>query len=174
MIGDQIPAGLEVEVDSLPAIRQDYLVRLGICETLLEGCFWTALGPARPVEVDPEQRADQEGPAAAPAQQEVPAPQPPAPRTMGERVERVEAEIRVMRESLDGQRADLAVMRRDMSWLVSSVSRLMGRQGLSHDLPDGTHVEASAVYERRVRRRTDLAETSGAQADDAAPDQHAA
>ena len=68
---------------------------------------------------------------------------------------------------------DLAEIRRDMSWLVSSVSRLMGRQGLSHDLPDGTRVEASAIYERRVRRRTDEASTSGARADDVTPDQHA-
>ena len=65
-------------------------------------------------------------------------------------------------------------MRRDLSWLIGGVSRLMGRKGLSHDLPDGTHVEDSEVYERRVRRRTDMAETSGARADDAAQDQHAA
>ena len=140
----------------MPVLGQDYLVRLGICEMLLGGCFWTALGPARQVEVDQEQAADQEGPAAAPAQEEVPAPQPPAARMVSQRVERVEAEIR-----------------RDMRWLVSGVSRLMGRQGLSHDLPDGTHAEASAIYECRVRRRTDEAGTSVARADDVTPDQHA-
>ena len=74
VIGDEIPAGLEIEVVSLPFIGQYYLVRLGICETIMGGCFWTALGPVRQVEVEPEQGVDQEAPAAAPAQEEVPAP----------------------------------------------------------------------------------------------------
>ena len=37
VIGDEIPAGLEIEVDSLPVLGQDYLVRLGICEVILGG-----------------------------------------------------------------------------------------------------------------------------------------
>ena len=85
----------------------------------------------------------------------------------------MEAEVRMMRESLERQGMELAEVRRDVRWLVDGVSRLMARQGLSHDLPYGTHVEAAAIYERRVRRRTDEASTSGARVDDVTPDQHA-
>ena len=61
---------------------------------------------------------------------------------------------------------------RDLGWLVSGVSRLMARQGLSHERPDGTHVDAAAIYERRTRRRIDEACTSGAHVDDVTADQH--
>ena len=47
VIGDEIPAGLEVEVDSLPILGQYYLVRLGICEMIMRGCRWDLLGQWR-------------------------------------------------------------------------------------------------------------------------------
>ena len=79
----------------------------------------------------------------------------------------------MMRESLDRQRAGIAEIRRDVGWLVDGVSSLMARQGLSHDLPNGAHVDAAAIYERRTRRRINEASTSGAHVNDVPTDQHA-
>ena len=130
-----------------------------------------SLGPVRPVEVEPEQGVDQEAPAAVPAQEEAHAPPPPVGRTMGQRVERVEHELRGLRDMVDGVRADVGVVRRDVGWIVESISQIMVNDGINHHLPDGRYIRGMATYGRRVRRRTDEASTSGTHSDDVTPDQ---
>ena len=158
VIGAEIPAGLEVIVARLPVIDRDYLVRLGICQVAAGGHFWAALGPARAAGPEAEQGGPQGPPAAAPAHQEepqAPVPPPVPVRTMGQRVDAVEGELRALRGIVDG-------MRRDSEWLVMSVSRLLEQQGITHTRPDGTHVAGVTLgYTRRVRPRTDDASTSG-------------
>ena len=156
MIGAEIPAGLEVVMTSLPIIDRDYLVRLGICQLAMGEYVWVALGPARAAGPEAEQGGPQGPPAAAPAHQEepqAPVPPPVPVRTMGQRLDAVEGELRALR--------------RDSEWVVMSVSRLLEQQGITHTRPDGTEVAGvTRAYERRVRQRTDGASTSGTHPDD--------
>ena len=72
---------------------------------------------------------------------------------------------------VDGVRADVGVVRRDVGWIVESISRIMVNDGVNHHLSDGSYIRGMFTYGRRVRRRTDGASTSGTHSDDVTPDQ---
>lgn len=170
VLGGEDPVGFEVDVTRLLVIDADYLVtRLGICNPIMGSYYWVPLGPARQVVDDPEQEDPQGAPAAAPAQEEpeVPPPPPPVPRTIGQRVERVEVQLRSLRGVVDGSRADIDVVRRDIGWLVGSISQILENAGINHHRPDGTFFRGMRRYSRlptrRVRPRMDDASTSGTQ-----------
>lgn len=169
MLGDDDPVDFQVDVARLPLIDTDFLVtRLGICEMIMGACVWVQLGPARQDGAEPEQEDPHRVPAAAPAQERPHMPPPPAPRTIGQRVDMVEEELRALRGVVDGARADVAVVRRDIGWLVGSITQILVNDGIDHHSPDGTLVRGMRRYSRlptrgtrRVRPRTDDASTSG-------------
>ena len=82
-----------------------------------------------------------------------------------QKIERVEEELRSLSGVVDGARADIDVIRRDIGWLVGSVSQILENDGVNHHRPNGTFVRGMRRYSRlptrRVRPRMDEASTLG-------------
>ncbi|GKE44445.1 hypothetical protein Tco_1471729, partial [Tanacetum coccineum] len=77
-------------------------------------------------------------------------------------IARLEEEVHDMREALQGQREVLDSMARDFSrfstWIVTSLARLMDRDGV----PYTRYSESPVEYQRRTKQSTDEPSTSTA------------
>ncbi|GKA76960.1 hypothetical protein Tco_0783421, partial [Tanacetum coccineum] len=102
---------------------------------------------------------------ADPTPMQVPQPQPPAPRTMPQRIARLEEEVQELRRSIIGLLGDVDRSITDQgmftTWMVSCITQLMDASGRTYQAFDNTLVGSSQLpYQRRTRRRTDDASTS--------------
>ncbi|GJU38500.1 hypothetical protein Tco_1191457 [Tanacetum coccineum] len=107
----------------------------------------------------------------------VQAPPPPAlqPRTMSQRIERVEEEVHDLRRDGVGLRGVVesftTKQSRVSTWLISCMTQLMDASGQTYQPFDSTLVGSSWLsFQRRVRPRTGNASTSAAPHTDAQPD----
>ncbi|GJY38638.1 hypothetical protein Tco_0425002 [Tanacetum coccineum] len=140
--------GLTVVVYNLPMIDMDELVKLWICDRL--GDTWALVARA------PEKQQAPQAPSAA-----------PGPRTMPQRIQRLEEEVCGVRESLAEQRVLLGRMSSEQSrlssWVADNITQLLNQSGESYVRFDGRiMVTSHASYQRRTRRRTEGANTSAA------------
>ncbi|GJZ24639.1 hypothetical protein Tco_0562098 [Tanacetum coccineum] len=100
------------------------------------------------------------------------APPPPlaAARTIPQRMVRLEEDVHEIRETLAKQRKVISMMAHDFSryctWTTTSLTRMMDRIGMTYT----SYSQTPREYTRRVRRRTDGANTSAAQQDPQQPD----
>ncbi|GJW61471.1 hypothetical protein Tco_0110806 [Tanacetum coccineum] len=107
-----------------------------------------------------------EGAQAIPTPVQAPQPPPPAPqhRTMSQRIERLEEEVREMRQSIVGLRgvveSSITEQTRVSTWMISCMTQLMDASGCTYQAFDSTHVGSSRLpNQRRVRPRTGDANT---------------
>ncbi|GKB28617.1 hypothetical protein Tco_0868018 [Tanacetum coccineum] len=111
----------------------------------------------------------------APAQ--VPSPPPPAlqPRTMPQRIKRIEEETRNLRHDVVGLREVVESFTTEQSrvstWLISYMTQLMDAIGHTYQAFDGTLIGSSRMpYQRHVRPKTGDANTSAVPHTDDQPD----
>ncbi|GKD62892.1 hypothetical protein Tco_1305000 [Tanacetum coccineum] len=134
---------------------------------------WVAPAPERQqVAVAGAHEADEAGSAVDKGAQEVPAPAQappptPQPRTMSYRIDRIEEEIRELRQSVVGLRgvvkSSITEQNRVSTSMISCMTLLMDANGCTYQVFDSTFVGSSRLpYQRRVRPRTGDASTSAA------------
>ncbi|GKE63829.1 hypothetical protein Tco_1514196 [Tanacetum coccineum] len=139
-----------------------------------EGLRGLQAAAAGALEVDKADQATEEvvweipGPAQAP-------PPAPQPRTMSQRIKRLEEEVHDLRRIVVGMRGDIASFTTEQSrvstWLISCMTQLMDASGQTYQPFDNTLVGSSGLsFRRRVRPRTGDASTSAAPHTDAQPD----
>ncbi|GKB77708.1 integrase, catalytic region, zinc finger, CCHC-type containing protein [Tanacetum coccineum] len=154
--------GLNVVVHDLTMIDMDELVRLHICERLLDIPTWVAMGPerqhvgasARAAHVDPEvvKEGVQADPAPAEAGQAPQAPlaAAPAPRTIPQRLLRFKEEVNGLRDSIGEQRVMLDGMSRDFArfttWVVGRLRQLLDASGVTYPRHD-TYYHFDVYYD---------------------------
>ncbi|GJT51605.1 hypothetical protein Tco_0977762 [Tanacetum coccineum] len=141
LVSDQGLRGLLVVTSELPLIDLDELGRLNICLRVGNTWAWA------------------------------PQPPPPAPRTIQQRVSRLEEEVQELRRSIVGLRGDVVRPITDQSrfitWMVSCMTQLMDASSHTYQAFDSTLVGSSQLpYQRRTRRRTSDASTSAPQQPD--------
>ncbi|GJR78516.1 hypothetical protein Tco_0149301 [Tanacetum coccineum] len=126
LVSDQGLRGLSVVASELPLIDLHELERLNICLRVGDTWSWVAPGP--------ERQSD----AAAPQ------PPPPAPRTIQQRVSRLEEEVQELRQSIVGLRGDVARLITDQSRfstrMISCMTQLMDASGRTYQAFDSTLV----------------------------------
>ncbi|GJW87349.1 hypothetical protein Tco_0162689 [Tanacetum coccineum] len=121
LVSDEGLRGLQVVTRELPLIDLHELGRLNICTRYGDTWAWVAQGPERQqATVTGAHEADEAGPNAeevAPkipvlvptlAQEPPPPPPSPQPRTMSQRIERLEDEVHDLRRDVMGLRGDVA------------------------------------------------------------------
>ncbi|GKB19591.1 hypothetical protein Tco_0853514 [Tanacetum coccineum] len=139
------------------------LVRLQICVDLDDTWSWVPTGPAKQ-EGDAGGVAEEAlvAPGGGDEDEEMPHAMPSPPRTQGERIAQLEENVHGMREVLQGQREVLDSMARDLSrltiWIVTSLSRMMDRAGVTYM----RYFKSLVEYQRHTRQRIDDASTSAA------------
>ncbi|GJW90758.1 hypothetical protein Tco_0168311 [Tanacetum coccineum] len=118
-----------------------------------------------------------EGDQAILAPVQVPQPPPPVlqPQTTSQRIDRLEEEVREMRQSIVGLRgvfeSFITEQTRVSTWLISCMTQLMDASGHTYQAFDSTLVSSSRLsYERRVRPMTGDASTFAAPLTDYQPD----
>ncbi|GJY48159.1 hypothetical protein Tco_0438115 [Tanacetum coccineum] len=145
LVSDQGLRGLSVVVSELLVIDLHELARLNICSRFGDTWAWVAPGPERQqaaAAVAP--RATEDAPAADEGAQVVPAPvqapQPPLPaslpRTMSQRIDRLEEEVRELRQSVMGLRgvieSSITEQTRVSNWMISCMTQLMDASGRTY------------------------------------------
>ncbi|GJV01840.1 hypothetical protein Tco_1335409 [Tanacetum coccineum] len=138
LVGDQGLRGLTVVVSELPVIDLHELGRLNICVRFGDTWAWVAPGPERQQAVAAGAHGAAEGgPTAdegtlavlAPVQAPQSPPPVPQPRTMWQRIDRLEEEVREMRQSVVGLRgvveSSITMQTRVSTWLISYMTQLM-------------------------------------------------
>ncbi|GJU14201.1 hypothetical protein Tco_1136597 [Tanacetum coccineum] len=173
VITKEILRGSIVVVRDLTMINMDELVRLRICERLGNVWAWVALGLKRQKDVAANHEILEEGVQAdlTPVQAPQAPPATPTPKTMPQRVLRLEEEVCRLRESFGEQPVVVDMMSRDLSrfttWAVGCLGQLLDVSGVTYLRYKESHVP----YQRRVRQRTnDGASTSAASHDQDQPD----
>ncbi|GKE57561.1 hypothetical protein Tco_1496746 [Tanacetum coccineum] len=133
-----------------------------------------AAGAPRAAEDAP---AAEEGAHAVPAPVQAPQPPPPAPQpwTMSQRIDRLEEEVREMRQSVVGLqgvvKSSITEQTRVSTWIISCMTQLMDASGRTYQASDSALVGSSRLsYERHVRPRTSDASTFAAPQTDDQPD----
>ncbi|GJT93221.1 hypothetical protein Tco_1082066 [Tanacetum coccineum] len=130
---------------------------------------WVAPGPERQLDAvagaPKDAPAINEGAQADPAPMQAPQPPPPTPRTMPQRIARLEDEVQELRRSIMRLRGDvdrsIIDQGRFTTWMVSCMTQLMDASGCTYQAFDNTLVGSSQLpYQRRTRRRTGDACTS--------------
>ncbi|GJZ53603.1 hypothetical protein Tco_0608488 [Tanacetum coccineum] len=111
----------------------------------------------------------------APAQAPSPLLPAPQPRTMSQRIERIEDEVHDLRRDVVGLLGVVESFTTEQSrvstWLISCMTQLMDASGLTYQAFDITLVGSSWMpYQRRVRPRTSDASTFTASATNDQPD----
>ncbi|GJV24553.1 hypothetical protein Tco_1377248 [Tanacetum coccineum] len=176
--------GLQVVTRELPLIDLHELGRLNICTRFGDTWDWVGQGPERQqAAAAGAHEADEAGPAAEEGAQEIPAlaqapsrpPPAPQPRTMSQRIERIEEEVHDLRRDVVGLRGVVESFTIEQSrvstWLISCMTQLMDASGHTYQPFDSTLVGSSRLsFQRRVRPRTGDARTSSAPHTDAQPD----
>ncbi|GJZ49464.1 hypothetical protein Tco_0603654 [Tanacetum coccineum] len=112
LISDEGLRGLSVITCELPMIDLHELVRLNICERLDDMWAWVAPGPewqpkAMAGALEGSRAAVIEGAPADPAPVQAPQPPPAAPRTMSQRIARLEEEVHKLWRGIVGLRGDV-------------------------------------------------------------------
>ncbi|GJY85262.1 hypothetical protein Tco_0499288 [Tanacetum coccineum] len=173
LISDEGLRGLLVVVSELPVIDLHELGRLNICGYTWA---WVALGPVRqqaavtgaPAAAEGALAVD-EGAQAVPAPLQAPQPPPPAPRpqTLTQRIDRIEEEMRELRQSIVGLRgvvkSSITEQTRVSTRMISCMTQLRDTSGCTYHAFDNIHVDNSRFpYQRRVRPRTGDANTFAA------------
>nr|GEU44588.1 hypothetical protein [Tanacetum cinerariifolium] len=153
--------GLTVIAPALLIIDITELIRLQIYAEFRDTWAWVPADAAR--QEGDVGRVAAEAPVAPEGSEEdekMPQAVSPPPRTLGERIARLEEEVHGMREAVHGQREVLDSMARDFSrfttWTVTSLARLMDRASV----PYTRYTKSPDKYQRRTRQRTDGASTS--------------
>ncbi|GKB52554.1 hypothetical protein Tco_0903307 [Tanacetum coccineum] len=147
---------LTVEVQDLPTINPDELIKLRICKRVIDTVAWVAKGPPRQQfrTTGGDAQIDHEMPQAANA----------APRTIAQRLHMVEDEVRRMSRHgmLDGMMSKHA---RYSTWMVDMMTELMESWDMMYSRFDGTIAPDTHLHfeRRRVRLRTEGASTSAQQ-----------
>ncbi|GKC48141.1 hypothetical protein Tco_1065863 [Tanacetum coccineum] len=126
--------------------------------------------------------ADEAGPAAEEGAQEIPAlaqapsrpPPAPQPRTMSQRIKRIEEEVHDLRRDVVGLRGVVKSFTTEQSrvstWLISYMTQLMDASGHAYQAFDSTLVGSSPLsFQMRVRPRIGDASTSATPHTDAQP-----
>ncbi|GKC43562.1 hypothetical protein Tco_1061284, partial [Tanacetum coccineum] len=134
------------------------LARLKICGRFGDTWSWVAPGPERQQaaaagahEDDEAGPAMDEGTQDVPASEQAPPPPPPAPqpRTMSQRIERIEEEIRYLRHDVVGLRGVVESFTTEQSrvstWLISFMTQLMDTSSHPYQPFDSTHVVSSQM-----------------------------
>ncbi|GJY13150.1 hypothetical protein Tco_0382459 [Tanacetum coccineum] len=144
LVSDDGLRGLHVVTRELPLIDLHEIGRLHICTRYGEIWNWVAHGPERQqAAAAGTDEADEAGQAAekaapeipAPAPAQAPPPPPPSqqPRTMSQRIERLEEEVHDLRRDVVGLRGDVASFTTEQSrvstWLISCMTQLMDTNG---------------------------------------------
>nr|GEX50872.1 hypothetical protein [Tanacetum cinerariifolium] len=166
---EKILGGLIVISPELPIIDMAELVRLQICEQLDDTWAWVAMGPERQPDAtaDSQEAAEDvaavdEGGQADPTPVQVPLPPPAAARTIPQRMARLEDDVHEIRKELAEHHEVIDTMARDFSrftvWAASGMARLLDSARVAYT----SYSETRIPYQRRVRRRTDEANTSTA------------
>nr|GEV95023.1 reverse transcriptase domain-containing protein [Tanacetum cinerariifolium] len=106
-----------------------------------------------------------EGAQADPAPTQAPQPPPPSPRTIPQRIARLEEEVQELRQSTVGLREDvdrsIIDQGRFTTWMVSCMTQLVDTSGRTYQAFDNALVGSSQLpYQRRTRHRTSDASTS--------------
>ncbi|GJT25100.1 hypothetical protein Tco_0895037, partial [Tanacetum coccineum] len=151
------------------------LGRLNICERIGNAWAWVAPGQERqsyatfgaPRAAEDAPTVD-EGAQANLAPVQAPQPPPPVPRTMQQRITRLEEEVHELRWSIMRLRGDVDRLITNQggftTWMVSYMTQLMDASGRTHQAFDNTLVGSSQLpYQRRTKRRTGDASTSAPQ-----------
>ncbi|GJV23015.1 hypothetical protein Tco_1375710 [Tanacetum coccineum] len=114
LVSDQGLRGLSVVTHELPLIDLHKLRRLNIRERIGDTWAWVAPGPERQSDAAAgATRAAEDAPAVDegaqvdPTHMQAPQPPPPAPRTMPQRIARLEEEVQELRRSIVGLRRDV-------------------------------------------------------------------
>ncbi|GJW04113.1 hypothetical protein Tco_1562969 [Tanacetum coccineum] len=166
--------GLTVIMRDLPVIDMAELVRLQICEELDDTWAWVALGPERQpnvaagaLEATKDAPTLDEGAPADPTPMQAPQPPHAAPKTMPQRIARLEEEVHELRWSIVGLRGDVERLITDQSrfatCMFSCMTQLMDAKGRTYQAFDNTLVGSSRLpYQRSTRCRTGDASTSTA------------
>ncbi|GJS95646.1 hypothetical protein Tco_0802614 [Tanacetum coccineum] len=151
LVGDQGLKGLSVDVSELPVIDLHELARLNICARVGNTWAWVAPGPERQQAAAASASGAVEG---APAADEG-----------AQRIDRLEEEVREMRQSVVGLRgvieSSITKQTRVSTWLTSCMTQLMDASGRTYQAFDSTLVGSSQLScKRRVRPRIGDASTS--------------
>ncbi|GJU81804.1 hypothetical protein Tco_1284169 [Tanacetum coccineum] len=175
LLTKQLLQGLTVITPELPLIDMAELVRLQICEEIEDTWAWVAPGPERQPKAAASAPKDGEvAPDADIGAQPDPAPvqapqAPPAhaqPRSMTQRIARMEEDVREIRGQMTQQGEVLDAMARDFSrftvWAAGGITELLRASGVTF----ASYSMAPVPYQRRVRRRTGEASTSGGARDE--------
>ncbi|GJT32084.1 zf-CCHC domain-containing protein [Tanacetum coccineum] len=142
LISDEGLRGLSVVVSELSVIDLHKLGRLNIYSRYDDTWAWVASGPERqqaatagtPAAAEGAPIAD-EGAQAVPASLQAPQPSPPAPQpqTMSQRIDRIEEEMRELRQSVVGLRgvveSSITEQTRVSSWMISCMTQFMDASG---------------------------------------------
>ncbi|GKE19559.1 hypothetical protein Tco_1427136, partial [Tanacetum coccineum] len=149
--------GLQVVTRELPLIDLHELGRLNICTRF--GDTWASVT---------HEPMDQRG---------TPPPPPPAPqpRTMSQRIERIEEEVHDLQRDAVGLRGVVESFTTEQSrvstWLITCMTQLMDASGQTYQPFENTLVGSSRLsFQRRVRPRTGDASTFATPHTDAQPD----
>ncbi|GJZ80223.1 hypothetical protein Tco_0645217, partial [Tanacetum coccineum] len=111
-----------------------------------------------------------EGALADPVPMQTPQPLHVTPRTMPQRIKRLEEEVHELRQSIVGLRGDvdrsITDQGRFATWMVTCMTQLMDANGRTNQAFDSTLVGSSRLpYQRRTRRRTGDTSTLASQPD---------
>ncbi|GJU73748.1 hypothetical protein Tco_1265153 [Tanacetum coccineum] len=181
LVSDEGLRGLQVVTRELPLIDLHELGRLHICTRYGDTWAWVAQGPERQqAAAAGAHEADEAGQAAEEVAQEIPAPAQapplaPQPRTMSQRIERIEEEVHDLRRDVVGLRGVAESFTTEQSrvstWLITCMTQLMDASGQTYQPFDNTLVGSSWLsFQRRVRPRISDASTFAAPHTDAQPD----
>ncbi|GJV93723.1 hypothetical protein Tco_1541536 [Tanacetum coccineum] len=121
--------------------------------------------------------AADKGAQAVPVPVQAPQPSPPAlqPQTMSQRIDRLEEEVRDLRQSIVGLRgvfkSSITKQTRVSTWMITCMTQLVDASGRTYQAFDSTLVNSSQIpYQRHVRPKTGDASTSAAPQTDDQPD----
>ncbi|GJU34190.1 hypothetical protein Tco_1182544 [Tanacetum coccineum] len=174
LVSDEGLRDLSIIAREIPVIDLHELKRLNICSRFGDTWAWVAPGPERqqaaaagaPGAAEDAPLVD-EGTQAVPALVQAPQPPLPAPqhRTMTHRIDRLEEEMRELRQSVVGLQgvveSSITEQTRVSIWMISCMTQLMDASGRTYQAFDSTLVGSSWLsYQRRVRPKTGDASTS--------------
>ncbi|GJS56911.1 hypothetical protein Tco_0651695 [Tanacetum coccineum] len=155
LVSDQGLRGLSVVASELPLIDLHEFGRLNIYLRVGNTWAWLAPGLERQQAGGPGAAEDapvvDEGAQAVPAPIQAPQPLPPAPqhRTMTQRIERLEEEMRKLQQSVIGLRgvvkSSITEQTRVSTWMISCMTQIMDASGHTYQAFDSTLFGSSRV-----------------------------
>ncbi|GKA08100.1 reverse transcriptase domain-containing protein [Tanacetum coccineum] len=158
LVMDERLRGLHVITRELPLIDLHEFRRLNICTRVGDTWAWVAPRPERQQATAAGALEGGEAGEAAEDAPEIPAPTPaqappppPAsqPRTMAQRIDRLEEEVHSLRRDVTGLRGDVARFTTDQTrvstWLVSCMTQLMDGSGQTYEPFDSTLAGSSVL-----------------------------